>query len=138
MSEKKNVTVHEPLFHLTKRASIAPGKAWLIRLATIVLGLLVCGVVAFVLIDKLNQNPERIGDFYYSFIKGSFSTKRKLWKFMKNVAILQCISLAVTPAFRMRFWNCGAEGQALVGGLAAMVCMIELGGKVPDDAFYVK
>ena len=53
MSEKKNVTVQEPLFHLAKRSAIAPARAWLIRLAAIVLGLLVCGVAAFVLIEKL-------------------------------------------------------------------------------------
>ena len=30
--------------------------------------------------------------------------------------ILLCIGFAVLPAFRMRFWNIGAEGQVLVGG----------------------
>ena len=40
MSEKKNVTAHEPLFHLTKRPAIHPVKAWAIRLAAIVLGLI--------------------------------------------------------------------------------------------------
>jgi simple sugar transport system permease protein len=48
-----------------------------------------------------------------------------LWRFLQETAILLCLSLAVTPAFKMKFWNCGAEGQALIGGLAAMVCMIE-------------
>ena len=70
MSEKKQNTVHEPLFHLAKRAHLQPWKAWAIRLAAIVLGLVVCGLVAFILIEKLNQNPDRIDDFYYSFIKG--------------------------------------------------------------------
>ena len=132
MSEKKQNTVHEPLFHLAKRAQIQPWKSWGIRVAAIVLGLIVCGLVAFVLIEKLNQNPDRIDDFYYSFIKGSFSTKRKLWKFLKNLAILQCISLAVTPAFRMRFWNIGAEGQTLMGVLGAITVAFYLGGSVPN------
>jgi simple sugar transport system permease protein len=30
----------------------------------------------------------------------------------------------------MKFWNCGAEGQALMGGLASMICMIELGDQL--------
>ncbi|MBQ6951824.1 MAG: ABC transporter permease [Clostridia bacterium] len=132
MSEKKNNAVQEPLFHLSKRAQIQPWKAWAIRLAAIVLGLLVCGLVAFILIEKLNQKPEKITDFYYSFIKGSFSTKRKLWKFLKNLAILQCISLAVTPAFRMRFWNIGAEGQTLMGVLGCITVAFYLGGQVPN------
>jgi simple sugar transport system permease protein len=50
-----------------------------------------------------------------------------LWRFLQKTAILLCLSLAVTPAFKMKFWNCGAEGQALIGGLVAMVCMMQLG-----------
>ena len=84
MSNVKKNDVREPLVHLSKRASIEPLKAWSIRLIAIILGLIVCGLVAFLLIDKLKQNPERIRDFYEAFIRGSFSTNRKLWKFLKN------------------------------------------------------
>ena len=132
MSERKNTPVREPLVHLTKRTSIPLAKAWCIRVAAILIGLAVCGLVAFLLIDKLRANPDRIGDFYYSFIKGSFSTQRKMWKFLKNMAILLCISLAVTPAFRMRFWNTGAEGQTLMGVWGAIAVAFYLGGKVPE------
>ena len=41
-----------------------------------------------------------------------------------NTAVLLGISLAVTPAFKMRFWNIGAEGQTLIGCLATAACMI--------------
>jgi simple sugar transport system permease protein len=44
------------------------------------------------------------------------------------------VSLAVTPAFRMRCWNLGAEGQALIGGLASAACMITLANKLPNWA----
>ena len=132
MSEKKKNVNQEPLFHLAKRAEVKPVVAWLVRLAAIVVGLLVCGLVAFALIEKLNQNPGKIGDFYNCFIKGSFTSERKLWKFLKNLAVLQCISLAVTPAFRMRFWNIGAEGQTLMGVLGSITVAFYLGGKIPD------
>ena len=132
MNKAKRNDVREPLVHLSKRASIDPLKAWAIRLAAIALGLIICGLVAFLLIEKLNQNPGRIGDFYEAFIKGSFSTNRKLWKFLKNVAILLCVSLALTPAFRMRFWNIGGEGQTLVSVLGAIAVDFYLGGKVPE------
>ena len=132
MSNVKKNDVREPLVHLSKRASIEPLKAWSIRLIAIILGLIVCGLVAFLLIDKLKQNPERIRDFYEAFIRGSFSTNRKLWKFLKNTAILLCISLALTPAFRMRFWNIGGEGQTLVSVLGAIAVDFYLGGKIPE------
>jgi len=48
------------------------------------------------------------------------------------MAVLQCISLAVTPAFRMRFWNTGAEGQTLMGVWGAIAVAFYFGGKVPE------
>ena len=63
---------------------------------------------------------------------GAFGTKRKAWILGQNLAILLCVSLAVTPAFKMRFWNVGGEGQILAGGLATAACMILLGDKVPN------
>ena len=52
----------------------------------------------------------------------------------QEVAILLCVSLALTPAFRMRFWNLGGEGQILMGSLACAACMILLGDKIPNPA----
>ena len=51
---------------------------------------------------------------------------------LQSIAMLLCVSLAVTPAFKMRFWNIGAEGQVLVGGLATAACMIMFGNKMPN------
>ena len=57
MSTAKKNEVREPLIHLSKRASVNPVRAWAIRIAAIVLGLIVCGLVAFLLIEKLNDHP---------------------------------------------------------------------------------
>ena len=125
--------IKEPLIHLTKRESMKPWKAMLVRLIAFLAGMLVCGIVAFLLIDKLRDNPGKIGKFYSCFIEGSFKTSRKFWKFLKNIAVLLCIALALTPAFKMRFWNTGAEGQTLVGVLAAIAVNFYLGGKNNPD-----
>ena len=127
----------EPLIHLSKRPVIHPAKAVLIRLAAVLLGLLVCGLVAFLLIEKIQEKPEKIWDFYNAFIKGSFSTPRKFWKFLRSTAILLGIALALTPAFRMRFWNTGAEGQTLVGVLGAIAVDFYLGGKIPEPVLLI-
>ncbi|MGI6173518.1 MAG: ABC transporter permease [Christensenellales bacterium] len=119
----------EPFIHLTKRMSISFGRAMLIRACAAVLGLIVCGLLAFLLVDKLREDPKRIAEFYDSFIKGNFATARRRWKFFKNIAVLLCIALAITPAFRMRFWNIGAEGQTLMGILSAIAVNFYLGGK---------
>jgi len=132
MSQKKNAPAREPLFQLSKRESISTGKAWMIRVLAILLGLVVCGIVAFILSDKLRSGSKTIFDFYHSFfIKSSFTTPRKMWKFFKNMAVLQCIALAITPAFRMRFWNIGAEGQTLMGVWGAIAVAFYLGNSTP-------
>ena len=114
----------QPLVHIVKRDAMPFPKALAIRAAAIVIALLICGVIAMVLADK---NPIMI---YGAMIKGAFGSPNKIWDLLQNVAILLCISLAVTPAFKMKFWNCGAEGQVLIGGLGAVTVMYFLGGKV--------
>ena len=118
--------VREPLFHITKRAAMPWQKSWSIRLIAIVAALLFCGILSLIVIGA---NPI---DFYSALLKGSLGSQRKIWKFVKDASVLLCISLAVTPAFRMKFWNTGAEGQTLMGALATAACMFYLGGKVPD------
>ncbi len=138
MNEVKNASVHEPLIHLSRRANISAAKTWMIRILAILLGLVVCGIVAFILSDKLRSGDKTILDFYSSFlVKSSFSTPRKMWKFFKNMAVLQMISLAVTPAFRMRFWNTGAEGQTLMGVWGAIAVAFYLGGKVSEGSLLI-
>ena len=132
MSSQTRQSGREPLIHLSKRSIISPLKAWGIRLAAIALGFLVCGLVAFVLIEKLQSHPEKIGQFYADFISGAFGSTRKVWKFLKDLVILLCIALALTPAFRMRFWNIGGEGQTLVGVLATIAVTFYFGGKIPE------
>jgi simple sugar transport system permease protein len=45
--------------------------------------------------------------------------------------ILLAVALAITPAFKMRFWNIGAEGQILVGGIATAAVMRNYGESMP-------
>ncbi len=126
MSKKNENKVREPLFHIAKRTSMVWWKAWLIRGVAILASLVVCALI-IVLLTK--QNPLEV---YASMFKGSFGTKRKVWILLQNMAILLCISLAVTPAFKMRFWNLGAEGQVLIGGLASAACMFYIGDRLPN------
>ena len=136
MSGTKSGEAREPLFHLSKRSAISPVRAWAIRLTFVLLGFVACGLLAFLMIEKLQSNPAKIGQFYADFIQGSFG-KGKLWKYLKDTAILLCVSLALVPAFRMRFWNIGGEGQTLVGILGAIAVNIYLGGRIPEGLLLV-
>lgn len=117
--------IHEPLFHIAKREGMPWWTAWLIRIASVAAALIVCAVVTVLL---TGENPISV---YITMIDGAIGTERRIWSLMQGVAMLLCVSLGVTPAFKMRFWNIGAEGQVLVGGMATAACMILLGDKLP-------
>lgn len=129
---KSNGSIKEPLIRITKRSTIKTWQAWAIRVAAIVAALIVSGLLALILIDKLRQNPGRIFDFFKCFAEGVFSNIDMTWKFFKDTAVLLCISLAITPAFRMKFWNIGAEGQTLMGILGTIAMSFYFGGKIPE------
>ena len=114
------------LFHISKRDALPLPKALLIRGGILVLALVFCGLVTTLL---TGQNPIEV---YGTILDGAFGSSRRIGVTARNVAVLLGISLAVTPAFKMRFWNIGAEGQTLIGCLATTTCMILLGGKVPS------
>ena len=117
---------HEPLVHIAKRDSLPAYKAWAIRAAAILAALIVAGIITMLL---TGENPLKV---YSTMVKGAFGTSRRIWSLLQSLAMLLCVSLAVTPAFKMKFWNIGAEGQVLIGGLATAACMITLGDKVPN------
>ena len=116
----------EPLFHIVKRDVLPWYKSWGIRAIAIVAALIVCGIITTV---TTGLNPLKV---YGAFIQGAFGSGRKVWITIQNMSILLIISLALTPAFKMRFWNIGGEGQVLVGALATAACMITLGDKLPN------
>lgn len=123
--------VREPLFHIVKRDTLPWYQAWGIRAIAIVLALLLCALITTLC---THLNPLKV---FGTMFSGAFGSSRKIWILGQNLAVLLCISLAVTPAFKMRFWNIGAEGQVLAGGLAAAACMICLGDKVPNGLLIV-
>ncbi|MBQ4131535.1 MAG: ABC transporter permease [Clostridia bacterium] len=112
-------------FHIVKREQTVWYKGLAIRAAAVLLALVVSGIVITLLTDK---DPLAV---YKSMWSGAFGMDIRIWSLFQDVAILLCISLAVTPAFKMKFWNIGAEGQVLIGGLATVSVMMFLGGKIP-------
>ena len=127
----QNEHIKEPLFHVVKRDQMPMWKSLAVRVIAILSSLLLCGIICFVF---LKINPL---DFYETMFKGAFGSERRIWKMIKDLSVLLCISLAVTPAFKMRFWNIGAEGQVLVGCLASVACIIYFGGVLPEPALLV-
>ncbi|MBR5411355.1 MAG: ABC transporter permease [Clostridia bacterium] len=122
----KKIKEHEPLITISRRKSMAFWVRLAIRAGSVLVALIVCG-----LITRFVTGDDPIS-VYSTMLEGNFGDLDKMWYMFYNLAMLLGVALALTPAFRMKFWNIGGEGQVLIGGLATAVCMIALGGRIPD------
>ena len=112
--------------HVAKRDTLSWQKTWGIRILAIVLAFVVCGILCVFL---TKQNPLAV---FASLWEGAFGNSRRTWVTLQSMSVLLIISLGLTPAFKMQFWNIGGEGQALMGALAAGACMIKFGEVLPN------
>ena len=127
-----NKTQHkEPLFHIVRKTGNVWWKTYLTRIIAVILALIVAGILTLAL---TGLNPI---DVYLTMIDGAVGTARRCWALAQKTAMLLCIAVALTPAFRMRFWNTGAEGQVLIGGFACAVVMLKLGNKLPTAVLII-
>ena len=90
-----NKTQQSPLFHISKRGALPWYKAWGIRGGAVLIALIVCGIITSLV---TGENPFLV---FAAIFEGSFGTTRKFWVLLQNIAMLLCVSLAVTPAFRI-------------------------------------
>lgn len=128
---KQAKTVHEPLFHIVKRDRIPFWKSMAIRVLAVLAALVVCSLFAWIFADV---SPAQL---LSTMVDGTFGTERRTWQMGKELALLLGVALALTPAFLMRFWNIGGEGQVLIGSLASIACVVYFGGKIPEPALLV-
>ncbi len=120
-----NEKAKEPFVRLVKRPSLPFWKSWLIRIASVLLSLALCAVLIYMITEV---NPLRA---YTAMFEGVFGTERRIWNSLRDTMILLCVGLALSPAFKMRFWNLGGEGQILMGGLITAAVMRYCGDSFP-------
>jgi simple sugar transport system permease protein len=101
-----------PLIRIARRSTIPAWQAWLIRAG----GLLTAMAVGSILILSLGHNPLTV---YAEIVNSAFGNSMRFNAMVRIAVPLLGAALAVGLAFKMRFWNIGAEGQILVGGIAA-------------------
>ncbi|MDO5734595.1 MAG: ABC transporter permease [Eubacteriales bacterium] len=108
-----------PLIHIVKRDPPSQLKAILVYLAAIFASLL----LGALLVWALGHNPFSV---YRQIITGSLASATALKETVKMAIPLLICGIAVAIAFKMKFWNIGAEGQILIGGFASMIIPIYL------------
>ena len=103
---------------LSKKEPLPLWKSLLIRLGAIFLSLMVC---ALVIISVTDLNPFEV---FAGIIDGALGSNRRIWVTIRDTLVLLLVAVALIPAFKMRFWNIGAEGQLLMGAFASAALMI--------------
>ncbi|MCR5715353.1 MAG: ABC transporter permease [Lachnospiraceae bacterium] len=120
------VTNKEPLIRMVKRGHIGKKRAWTIRGIAMLISLMVC---ALVIVGITGQNPLQV---YAGIIDGAVGSNRRIWVTIRETFALLIVAVGLVPAFQMHFWNIGAEGQILMGGVASAAMMIYLGDALPN------
>ena len=116
----------EPFIRIAKRNKIGKLRGVLVRAAAIILAALVTFLVI-----------KGIGGFSFAstakyMADGAFKNDIALHSFLKEACMLLLFAVALAPAFKMRFWNIGAQGQVLIGGLMAAIMLFYFGNKLPQ------
>jgi len=122
---------HNPLIHIKRRVNVPGWQAWLIRGSAVVVALLVCAIITACI------QKGSFGYFFKYLFSGTFGTSRRILVLFQDMAMLLIVGLAVTPAFKMKYWNIGAEGQVLISALVAAVTMYFLGASITNNALLV-
>ena len=112
----------EPLIRISKRSFMPLWQSIMVRVVAILIALIVCGFIIFAIVK---ENPIKV---YQSMFNGAFGTNRRMWVTIRDIMMMLCIGVGLAPAFKMKFWNLGAEGQILVGG------KVEANDRFPVDA----
>lgn len=118
----------EPLFRVVKKDSVSRWKVALAYLIAIAAALLIGALLLSVMkVDAL--------DFYKKIvtlgIPGSKYPFRSVEGFIRLFVPLLIVSLALSLAFRMRFWNVGGEGQFIIGAICAGAAAFLAGDALP-------
>ncbi len=116
---------------LERRLERSRTVALLVPVLSLVLALIFSGVLLWI----FGANPV---ETYVAMLKGAFGERYNVSETLVKAIPLMLTGLAVGIAFRMLFWNIGAEGQLIWGAIAATwvaLFLPERLGGFPDWAF---
>ena len=122
---------NEPLFRVVKRDDQSPLRLIGFYVAAVVLALLIGTLLLSIL-------GVPAGAYYKDmFTLGMIDNKyayKQVEGFIKLFVPLLLTSLALSLAFKMRFWNIGGEGQFIMGAIGASAVAFKLGETLPQPA----
>ena len=110
---------------ITKRDNLSRKKEILITLLAIVLSIVFAGIILLI----FGLNPFEI---FKEIIMGSVGTGLRVKQTIVKAVPLIITSMGIIVAFKMKFWNIGAEGQITMGALGASWVALNLSPNLPQ------
>ena len=120
-------------FHIVKRENCPLWKKCCFYLGAVVIALL----LGAALLIALGVDP--VAYYTRMFTMGTVGNKiaYKVWiNYLKDFVPLALTSVALSLAFKMRFWNIGGEGQFILGAIAAAFVAFKAGPVLPAFAHH--
>ncbi len=114
----------EPFIKISKNLEISSIKKIGLNLLAVVFAFIVSGI--FLL--ALGNDPIM---FLSEIIRGTTSNHIYIRLLLSEFVPLLITSLGLVLAFRLKFWNIGAEGQFIIGGSLSMVFALLIGDSLP-------
>jgi len=102
----------EPPFRVVKRGELPLNKLIIFYAISILLAVVIGGL--FITANGVNPFA-----YFKEVISGCFRSNVSFRGFVRIVVPLVMVSLGVAVAFKMRYWNIGAEGQLIMGAVFA-------------------
>lgn len=115
----------QPLVRIAKKGDLSLGKSVLLYTLAILFAIFAGGL--FILL--IGQNPL---EYYKTVVNGCFSNAIYIKGFIRIIIPLIVTSLGISVAFKMRFWNIGANGQFIIGAVSAATVALLLGDSLPQ------
>lgn len=106
-----NTKAKEAFLHIRRRGATSFLYRSMVRIVAIVFAFL----LAFAFLSSVTKMS--FGTIWDYVVQGSTSAKISKLAYWKDTMLLLLVALALTPAFKMKFWNIGAQGQILIGAL---------------------
>ncbi|MBQ4089837.1 MAG: ABC transporter permease [Clostridia bacterium] len=130
MEKNTRTSVREPIMRIVKRDGMGVIPRIMVYVIAIVLALVVDALFIYFV---TGLNPF---DVYKVMFGGTFGNQIRFMWAVRDLVTLLIVGIALAPAFKMRFWNIGGEGQILMGALLSALCMVYIGDKVPSWALF--
>ena len=119
-----------PLIRLVKRENLSRPKVWAIRIGSFVVALLF-GALIFL---ALGVSPK---EAYGTIINSAFTKISGFKQVIKYAVPLLGTGLALAPCFKMKYWNCGGEGQITMGAIFASYFALYWADKLPRPVLLI-